>query len=105
MLGYSNQDSLRKTFESGKMTYFSRSRQKLWTKGETSGHTQDFVKIRTDCDRDALLATVKQHTAAMPYRPVFLFWGSAFQSVSTVRCARATHSITRSEILYRPIDA
>ena len=64
MLAYCNKESLYKTFSSGKMWYYSRSRKKLWMKGETSGHFQDFVKIRTDCDSDALLVTVNQREAA-----------------------------------------
>jgi phosphoribosyl-ATP pyrophosphohydrolase/phosphoribosyl-AMP cyclohydrolase len=60
MLAYSNSDSLGKTFESNAATYYSRSRQSLWTKGETSGNRQEFLTARWDCDRDALLFTVRQ---------------------------------------------
>ena len=59
MLAYSDKESLLKTFDTGNAWYFSRSRGKLWMKGETSGNTQEFVKVRCDCDADAVLMTVK----------------------------------------------
>jgi phosphoribosyl-AMP cyclohydrolase len=55
MLGYMNAEAIDRTLESGYVTFFSRSRQKLWTKGETSGHHLRVREIRVDCDRDALL--------------------------------------------------
>ena len=58
MLGYANKEAFEKTFETGKLTFFSRTRNKLWTKGETSGHFLELVKMRADCDRDTVLATV-----------------------------------------------
>lgn len=55
MLGYMNQEAYERTLETGLVTFYSRSRQKLWTKGETSGHTLRVREIRVDCDQDALL--------------------------------------------------
>jgi phosphoribosyl-ATP pyrophosphohydrolase/phosphoribosyl-AMP cyclohydrolase len=55
MLGYMNQDALRETLSGGRVVFFSRSRQQLWTKGETSGHFLDVVDVSTDCDADAIL--------------------------------------------------
>lgn len=55
MVGYMNREAFDKTVSSGHVTFFSRSRQKLWTKGETSGHYLNLKAIQTDCDKDALL--------------------------------------------------
>lgn len=64
MLGYMSEESLAKTLETGLATYWSRSRNELWTKGETSGHFQHVQEIRIDCDEDTLLLLVKQDGAA-----------------------------------------
>ena len=64
MLAYSNQESLKKTLSEGLATYYSRSRNELWTKGLTSGHTQEVISVKFDCDQDALLFKVKQKGVA-----------------------------------------
>ena len=64
MVAYMNEEAFRKTIETGKMTYFSRSRQQLWLKGETSGHYQYVKSLSLDCDNDTILAKVEQIGAA-----------------------------------------
>lgn len=64
MLAWMNAEALRATMETGLATYYSRSRQKLWRKGETSGHTQVVQSLYIDCDQDAVLMKVKQTGAA-----------------------------------------
>ena len=64
MLAYMNTDSLAHTLATGRATYWSRSRNELWVKGATSGHTQEVVSISLDCDGDALLLKVNQVGAA-----------------------------------------
>ena len=59
MLGYMNEESLQKTIETGKVTFFSRSKQRLWTKGEESGNFLNLVSIKNDCDGDTLLIQAK----------------------------------------------
>lgn len=64
MMGFANKEAVEKSFDTGKLTFFSRTRNALWTKGETSGHFLDVVKMRADCDRDTILATVKPNGGA-----------------------------------------
>jgi len=59
MLGYMNREALAATLRSGLVTFYSRSRQRLWQKGETSGHTLTLVSMASDCDSDALLVLVQ----------------------------------------------
>ncbi len=60
MLAYANKEALENTLKTGKATYWSRSRQELWVKGETSGHTQKIKRVSMDCDYDTLLYIVEQ---------------------------------------------
>lgn len=64
MVGYMNREAVDRTVESGRVTYWSRGRQKYWLKGETSGHFQHVVEVRTDCDKDCLLVRVRQEGVA-----------------------------------------
>ncbi len=64
MLGYMNREALAASRASGRVTFWSRSRQRLWTKGETSGHHLDVVAIAADCDRDTLLVLARPHGPA-----------------------------------------
>lgn len=60
MLAWMSAESITRTLKSGKVTYWSRSRQAFWVKGETSGNVQKLVEMRVDCDRDCLLVLVEQ---------------------------------------------
>lgn len=60
MMAWMSAESVARTLETGKVTYWSRSRQAFWVKGETSGHAQKLVDFRVDCDRDCLLVLVDQ---------------------------------------------
>ena len=64
MVAYMNKEALMKTIDTGKAHYWSTSRNKLWLKGESSGHTQEVQEILTDCDQDAVLLKVKQNGGA-----------------------------------------
>ena len=64
MMAYMTADTLRETLETGRMVYWSRSRQEKWVKGQTSGHTQSVQEVRLDCDGDTLLFQVEQEGGA-----------------------------------------
>ena len=60
MLAYMNEEALKRTLETGKAWYYSRSRDNFWMKGESSGHVQEVEEVRLDCDRDALVVKIRQ---------------------------------------------
>ncbi|MEK7539801.1 MAG: HisA/HisF-related TIM barrel protein, partial [Patescibacteria group bacterium] len=78
MLSFSSRESLKQSFETGKAVYYSRSRKEIWQKGETSGNFQELLKARYDCDRDALLFTVRQKNFACHFGGYSCFSGKNF---------------------------
>ncbi|MGB0968773.1 MAG: phosphoribosyl-AMP cyclohydrolase [Halocynthiibacter sp.] len=64
MLAWMNAEAVQRTLDSGKVTYWSRSRQSFWVKGESSGNTQNLVDLRFDCDQDCILVLVEQNGPA-----------------------------------------
>jgi len=60
MMAWMNREAVEATLATGRVTYWSRSRKALWIKGETSGHVQELVDLRVDCDRDCLLVVIRQ---------------------------------------------
>lgn len=64
MLAWANREALERTLDEGRMVYWSRSRQELWRKGDTSGHVQHWEELRVDCDADVILARVHQEGTA-----------------------------------------
>lgn len=85
MLAYSSKESLQITWEKGLACYFSRSRNELWLKGETSGHYQTIKEIKTDCDHDTLLFSVIQTTAACHTGAYSCFYQLLYQNQNEVK--------------------
>ena len=111
MLAYMNEESLKKTVETGYAHYFSRSRQELWKKGETSGHLQKVKAIKLDCDGDAILLEIEQEGAACHTgNKTCLFrelkdgqWGDAAENTSIARGMALEYNIIR-ERGEHPVD-
>lgn len=74
MLGFMNRESIKKSIETGIVHFWSRSRKKMWKKGETSGHIQKILEIKVDCDMDTLLFTVEQTCACCHNGYYSCFW-------------------------------
>lgn len=85
MLAYMNKDSMKKTLIEKKATYFSRSRQELWTKGEVSGNTQKVVGFYYDCDKDTVLLLVKQKGAACHTGNYSCFFNEIFKDEEVLK--------------------
>ena len=94
MLGYMNRDALRETFARRHVVFFSRSKQRLWEKGETSGHFLELEAVRADCDRDTLLVT------AWPHGPVcHVGTATCFGSEQVTTAERLTFLATLETII------
>ena len=81
MMAWMNEEAVNKTLKTGKTTYWSRSRNTFWIKGETSGHTQNVVDIRVDCDRDCILLIVDQIGPACHTNRISCFYTSVRKGV------------------------
>jgi phosphoribosyl-ATP pyrophosphohydrolase/phosphoribosyl-AMP cyclohydrolase len=102
MLGYMNREALRTTFERCRVVFFSRSKQRLWMKGETSAHYFDLVEVRTDCDRDALLITVRPIGPACHLGTTTCFGNQKISGAEQLAFLRKLESIIEQRIAENP---
>jgi phosphoribosyl-AMP cyclohydrolase / phosphoribosyl-ATP pyrophosphohydrolase len=101
MLGYMNRDALRETFVRKRVVFFSRSKQRLWEKGETSGHTLDLVEVRLDCDADTLLITAWPR-GPVCHRGTKTCFGDESATTAAGKCDRAARRRAPRRQLHRP---
>lgn len=93
MLAYMNRDALRETLARGRVVFFSRSKQRLWEKGETSGHTLDLVEVRADCDGDTLLVAARPRGPACHLGSTTCFGNAPMTQAERVAFLPALESI------------
>lgn len=103
MLAYMNEESLEKTMETGLVHYFSRSRQKLWQKGETSGNTQELKELLYDCDGDTLLVKVKQTGPACHTEEPTCFFRHLMEDTTSTTSPEEKATSETINTLYRTI--
>jgi phosphoribosyl-AMP cyclohydrolase len=87
MMAWMNAEAVARTLETRRVTYWSRSRQSFWIKGETSGHVQELVDFRIDCDRDCILMVVRQTGPACHTNRRSCFYTSVLDGEETVLMA------------------
>ncbi|WP_298225114.1 phosphoribosyl-AMP cyclohydrolase [Acidocella sp.] len=100
MLAWMNADSIEETLRTGRVCYFSRSRNKLWRKGETSGQLQTLVDLRIDCDGDALLLLVNQEGVACHTGRRSCF----YTAVRNGQLTEIASPLTSPDMLYNRLD-
>jgi len=102
MLAYMNRDALRETLTRKRVVFFSRTKQRLWEKGETSGHTLDLVEIRTDCDSDTLLVTAVPRGAACHTGTTTCFGDEPLTTAEKLSFLSTLQAVIESRIAERP---
>jgi len=102
MLGYMNREALRETLMRRRVVFFSRSKQRLWEKGETSGHSLELGQIRADCDRDTLLVTAWPRGPACHLGTATCFGDEALTAAGRLAFLAALEGIIAQRIAARP---
>lgn len=102
MLGYMNQEALAKTLDTKQVTFFSRSKQRLWTKGETSGHVLQLVDVHVDCDHDTLLVTANPIGPTCHTGTITCFGDDAVTTAERISFLNQLESVLAQRIADKP---
>jgi phosphoribosyl-ATP pyrophosphohydrolase/phosphoribosyl-AMP cyclohydrolase len=102
MLGYMNQEALTKTINSQQVTFFSRSKQRLWTKGETSGHVLELVDVHVDCDNDTLLVIANPIGPTCHTGTITCFGGEPVTAAEQVTFLSKLEAVIAQRIVDKP---